>query len=143
MHAQASIHATLTQRLVVSSPRPTPRGCGRATRNPRHGPSPRRLKIKAQVGFDVVSAVDADTFRNGFFATCGFTVVGFVATFFVLPQYADRVKESQPWKAVFLSLQASGLPTIPPQEVQAAQQADGYVILVSAAGVVSRVEKAG
>jgi len=95
-------------------------------RRARPAPSRRQVTATAQVGFDIVGAVDADAFQSIFFTTVAATVVGFAGTFFVLPQYADQVKEAKPWKEVFLSLQASGLPSRTPKQVQAAQQDEGY-----------------
>jgi hypothetical protein len=125
----ALAHAPLAH-FMSRRPLPRARLAGAAgARRARPAPSRRQQRTAptttAQVGFDIVGAVDADVFRTVFFATVGLTVVGFAGTFFILPQYADQVKESEPWKQIYLSLQASGLRSRTPKQVQAAQQEQG------------------
>jgi hypothetical protein len=79
------------------------------------------------VGFDIIGAVDGDTFQKGFFISLGLSVVGFVATFFVAPQFKADLKEDYTWKEMCGRLRENGLKSFSPKEVQARHR-EGYVI---------------
>lgn len=77
----------------------------------------RSVQCVAQVGFDIVGAVDPDSFRNGFFAVVGLSALSFAGTFFVAPQYEGELKKSTSWVEVYRSLVASGLESMSPKDV--------------------------